>query len=74
MRNFDAEIARLEERKADIRKAKAFAQRRCNEKVGKEVRELFPNLPDDPSRLRDFFVGLGAIPVKDVQASEKKFE
>lgn len=71
MRDFDSEIAKLEQRKADIRKAKSFAQRRYDEKVGKEVRELFPNLPDDPSRLRDFFETLGAIPVKDVQAFEK---
>jgi len=71
MRDFDAEIAKLEERKADIRKAKAFAERRYDEKVGKEVRKLFPNIPDDTSMLQAFFEELGSIPVKDVQASEK---
>ena len=74
MRDYDAELARLDAKRNEIRRAKALTQRRKDEKVGKEIRGLFPNLPDDPSMMRSFFEELGALARKAVQPTEKVTE
>lgn len=60
MRNFDAELQKLQEKTNEVRRAKAMAQRRQDEKVGRAFRELFPDVPEDPSMMREFLEKLKA--------------
>ncbi|EPD77091.1 hypothetical protein [Atopobium sp. oral taxon 199] len=52
MRDFDAELEALKEKMNAVRRDKQTAERRANEKLGKALREMFPDVPDDASKLR----------------------
>ena len=54
MRDYDAELRKLREKANEVRKAKALAQRRADEKLGKALRNMFPDVPDDASMLREY--------------------
>ncbi len=72
MRDFDAEIRRLQEKTNEVRRAKALAQRRQDEKVGRAFREVFPDLPEDPSMMRKFLENLKAahqVPSSDCEGA-----
>lgn len=54
MRDFDAELKKLQEKANEVRKAKAMAQRRADERLGRALRDMFPDVPDDASMLREY--------------------
>lgn len=54
MRDFDAELEALKEKMNAVRRDKQTAERRANEKLGKALREMFPDVPDDASKLREY--------------------
>lgn len=55
MRDFDAELEALKEKMNAVRRDKATAERRANERLGKALRGMFPDVPDDVSKLREYF-------------------
>lgn len=70
MRDYDAELAKLEERKREVRREKAMAERRRDAAIGKELRKIFPDVPDDAGQLRQFFSDMGCR-FTDDQTTEK---
>ncbi len=63
MRDFDAELKKLQEKANEVRKAKTMAQRRADERLGKALRDMFPDVPDDASMLREYFENWKDAPV-----------
>lgn len=57
MRDYDAELEALRERMNAVRRDKQTAERRANEKLGKALRDMFPDVPDDASKLREYLEG-----------------
>ncbi|MFC2626606.1 MAG: hypothetical protein ACFNZJ_05705 [Parascardovia denticolens] len=49
MRDYDAELDALREKMNAVRRDKQTAERRANEKLGKALRDMFPDVPDDAS-------------------------
>lgn len=63
MRDFDAELRKLQEKANEVRKAKAMAQRRADERLGKALRDMFPDVPDDAAMLREYLENWKDAPV-----------
>ena len=63
MRDFDAELKKLQEKANEVRKAKTMAQRRADERLGKALRDMFPDVPDDASMLREYLENWKDAPV-----------